>query len=117
MLVLAGPIFWHSLSAVEALRKSHYFGPGNTMPEERVELPGNTMFDLTTLDQVSFVHDTAYERSQNSSARSRRVARTKADYAMSGQILSSNPVVGLAMFAAASTRVLTFNLFDMPWDP
>ncbi len=118
--VLMAPLFAYAVRAGYTYSRSHYMGPGNTMPVDRVYYQDpNTNFDSyyqQSLDDASFHHDTKYVSSNKLSGRSRRVAKTKADYDMAGETFFENPVVGAAMFAAASARVLTFNEFNMPWD-
>lgn len=116
MFVLMAPLFTYAVMAGYTYKRSHYMGPGNTMPVDRVDYPEQYDISGVALDQASFTHDTKYVEANKLPGRSRRVQKTKADYDMAGETFFTNPLVGAAMFTAASLRVLTFNAIDMPWD-
>lgn len=116
MLVLAAPLFKYTVDVFEALTRGRYFGPGTDLSGPHDPPYRSAYSTAGELDALAYEHDLRYAHSMRHTGRRRRVERASADFQMAMDAVTVNPVASAGMFVAASARVLTFNLVNLPWD-
>jgi len=121
MLAFWPAIFTFSLNAAEATNflggGSHYFGPGNTMPnyygtEYRVPVKKNASQHTRDLDDAAYIHDTVYHNTRGMNRTKQNKLRMKADMKMVGDTFFVNPVVSGALMVSVFLRQ---TLRRQPW--